>query len=89
MHHSSVHALLAAVPKVPQTIKQAFIKLRSKAATDDKMGALWKNHIWYLVLSKACMNMVGSEWVFKTKLNVYESLNKHKADIVARGFTQI
>ena len=35
------------------------------------------------------MNVVGCKWVYRTKLNVDGSLNKHKARLVAKGFHQV
>jgi hypothetical protein len=34
------------------------------------------------------VNIVGSKWIFKTKHRPYGSIDKHKARLVARGFTQ-
>jgi hypothetical protein len=36
----------------------------------------------------ASVNIVGSKWVFKTKHRPDGSIEKHKAWLVARGFTQ-
>jgi hypothetical protein len=33
-------------------------------------------------------NIVGSKWIFKTKHHLDGSVEKHKARLVARGFTQ-
>jgi hypothetical protein len=34
------------------------------------------------------VNIVGSKWIFKTKRRPDGSIDKHKARLVARGFTQ-
>lgn len=53
-----------------------------------EFAALQKNHTWDLVPKPPHVNIVGSKWIFKTKQNPDGSLDKHKARLVARGFTQ-
>lgn len=54
---------------------------------DEEIKTLRDNHTWILVSSEAHMNIVGSKWVFKTKLNSNGTLNKLKAPLVATGFS--
>ncbi|CAM8954016.1 unnamed protein product [Rhodiola kirilowii] len=55
---------------------------------EDEFRALRQTHTWSLVPRPACANIVGSKWIFKTKLRPDGSVEKHKARLVARGFTQ-
>jgi hypothetical protein len=50
--------------------------------------ALQQNQTWRLVPRPARANVVGSKWVFKLKYRPDGSVDKHKARLVARGFTQ-
>lgn len=54
-----------------------------------ELTALRNNNTWTLVPRPKNSNVVGSKWMFRTKLKPYGSLNCHKARLVARGFTQI
>ncbi|XP_015885158.1 uncharacterized mitochondrial protein AtMg00810-like [Ziziphus jujuba] len=55
----------------------------------DELDALHKNHTWSLVPRPTHGNIVGSKWVFKTKLKEDGCLDKYKARLVARGYTQV
>jgi cellulose synthase/poly-beta-1,6-N-acetylglucosamine synthase-like glycosyltransferase len=32
--------------------------------------------------------VIGVKWIFKTKLNAYENINKHKARLVVKDYSQ-
>lgn len=54
-----------------------------------KIDALYANHTWTLVPQSKDMNLVSSKWVFKIKTLADGSIERHKARLVARGFTQL
>jgi len=54
----------------------------------DEIAALRSNHTWSLVLFHSSMNVVGSRWVYQIKCRVDGSIERYKARLVARGFTQ-
>ena len=47
-----------------------------------------KNKIWVLVKKPLHRMIIGVKWVFRTKPNVNVSINKHKARLVVKGYTQ-
>jgi hypothetical protein len=53
-----------------------------------EFDALITNRTWILVPRPPGTNIVGSKWIFKTKFRPDGSVDKHKARLVARGFTQ-
>ncbi|GKV48197.1 hypothetical protein SLEP1_g55023 [Rubroshorea leprosula] len=56
----------------------------------EELDVLYKNNTWTLVpLPSANTNIMGSKWVFKTKLNPDGSVDRFKARLVARGFLQV
>ena len=59
-----------------------------RKAMDEEMESLRKNDTWALVTLPAGRHVVSSEWVFKSKTNPDGSLNRRKARLVARGFSQ-
>ncbi|KAL6220334.1 hypothetical protein ACLB2K_008090 [Fragaria x ananassa] len=59
-----------------------------KQAMVDEPHALNENKTWSVVRIHKGKKVVGSIWVYKTKFRSDESVDKHKARLVARGFTQ-
>lgn len=57
-------------------------------AIEDELTALAGNGTWEEAVPPKGVNIVTSKWVFKPKLNTDGSLEKAKARLVARGFTQ-
>jgi hypothetical protein len=54
----------------------------------EEFSALSQTNTWTLVPRPPGTNIVGSKWIFKTKHRLNGSIEKHKARLVARGFTQ-
>jgi hypothetical protein len=54
----------------------------------DEIAALRSNRTWSLVPFHSSMNVVGSRWVYRIKRRVDGSIERYKARLVARGFTQ-
>ncbi|XP_062028859.1 uncharacterized mitochondrial protein AtMg00810-like [Rosa rugosa] len=54
----------------------------------DELQALHDNNTWCVVRIPKGKKVVGSRWVYKTKLHSDGSVERHKARLVAHGFTQ-
>jgi hypothetical protein len=54
----------------------------------DEIKVLRSNHTWSLVPFHPSMNVVGSRWVYHIKRRIDGSIERCKARLVARGFTQ-
>ncbi|KAL8121687.1 hypothetical protein AgCh_018427 [Apium graveolens] len=57
-------------------------------AMKSEIQALEDNHTWNLVLKPFNHHIVDYKWLFKIKYNVDGSVERYKARLVARGFTQ-
>lgn len=55
---------------------------------NDELKALHDNKTWSVVRLPKGKKTVGSRWVYKTKYNSDGTVERHKAPLVARGFTQ-
>ena len=47
-----------------------------------------KNQTWNLVVLPTGAKKIGVKWIYKTKLNESVEVNKYKARLVVRGYTQ-
>ena len=50
--------------------------------------AIWKNQTWDLVTLLEGKNVIGLKWVYRTKYNVMELIQKYKGWLVAKGYAQ-
>jgi Reverse transcriptase (RNA-dependent DNA polymerase) len=57
-------------------------------AMKDELEALTKNQTWELIELPPGKKTVGCKWIYKTKFNSDGSVERYKARLVARGFTQ-
>ena len=48
-----------------------------------------KNDIWELVDRPQHRKVIGVKWVYRTKLNADGSVNKYKARLVVKGYSQV
>ena len=55
---------------------------------DSEIEAIKKNNTWQLMKLLAGAKVIGVKWVYKTKLNKNEEINKHKAQLVAKCYAQ-
>lgn len=54
-----------------------------------ELNALERNNTWQIVQLPAGQSVVTCKWLFKLKFNSDGTLERHKARLVARGFTQL
>jgi hypothetical protein len=55
---------------------------------NEEMTSIKKNQTWKLVDLLKEKKVVGLKWVFKIKYNEDDSIQKHKAKIAAKGYSQ-
>jgi hypothetical protein len=60
-----------------------------KKAMDEEMAGLDKNEALDLVELSTGRNPIGNKWVFKKKLNVEGKVDKYKARLVEKGYSQV
>eukprot|EP00253_Pinus_taeda_P010014 PITA_10014 len=76
----------------PKTVKEAVDSEDGKLwkeAMVDEMTSLHKNEAWDLVELSAGRKPIDNKWVFKKKINTEGKLEKYKAWLVAKGYSQV
>jgi hypothetical protein len=89
-------AMVAAAVKldipIPKSYKEAVTDptygSRWKEAVELEIGQLLANHTWEEGVAPKGANLVDTKWVFTIKFNSDGTLDRFKARLVARGFTQ-
>jgi len=72
----------------PKTVTAALKDPGWTGAMGEEMGNCKEAETWSLVPYTPDMHVLGSKWIFRTKLNADGSLQKLKARLVAQGFNQ-
>lgn len=75
-------------PTAPKTVKSAIKHPGWRAAMHAKIDVLAENVTWELVPRSPSQNVIGCEWVFKTKLCADGTLDRLKARLVAKDYNQ-
>jgi hypothetical protein len=82
-------ALLASVVhSYPISFDEAVKEEKWRTAMDAEMRSIGKNETWDLIELPKGAKRIGVKWVYKTKLNELEEVDKHKARLVAKGYAQ-
>jgi hypothetical protein len=78
--------------KIPQTYKDAIKDPKYgklwKEAIDEEIHSLIMNGTWEECLQPNGTNLVSTKWVFSVKTKIDGSIERFKARLVARGFSQ-
>ena len=76
----------------PQSVLEAMQGLHSekwKRAMESEMDSLKENGVYEIVDRPAGKKVVKSKWVFRVKTNELGEVEKYKARVVAKGFSQV
>lgn len=72
----------------PTTYAEASLYPKWKQAIATEFSALEANNTWYLVKLPPGKKPISCKWVFKIKHHVDGSVERYKARLVVKGFTQ-
>ena len=72
----------------PLTYEEATIEPSWQAAMTQKFEALHANHTWDLLPLPVGKKPIGCKWVYKVKHKADGSIEKFKARLVVKGYTQ-
>ena len=75
----------------PEMFSQAMSSKESNSwynAMKEEMNSMASNRVWDLVELPDGIKVIGCKWVFKTKKDSLDNIERHKARLVAKGFNQ-
>jgi hypothetical protein len=55
----------------------------------EEYSSLMKNHTWDHISLPKGRNLIRCKWVYRTKYEADGSIDKHKARLMAKGFSQV
>jgi hypothetical protein len=79
------------VDDTPKTIEEAYSSLDAdywKEAIKSEMDSIMSNGTWEVVSRPYECKPIGCKWVFKKKLRPDGTIEKYKADLIAKGYNQ-
>ncbi|KAI9194923.1 hypothetical protein LWI28_010161 [Acer negundo] len=87
---SDIYSFIANISEiqVPKDIHEALRSPEWKKAVYDEMKALEKNQTWEMSALPSGKRIVGCKWIFTVKHKAVGSVERFKAQLVAKGFTQ-
>ncbi|WRX09128.1 Integrase [Theobroma cacao] len=73
----------------PNSYEDAAVHEHWVTAIKEKLNMIVKNKTWSLVDRPKDRQLIGVKWIFKRKLNPDGTLNRYKARLVVKGYSQI
>lgn len=90
--HIQEYALsVDSLPTEPKSYQEAISgkdSIRWKNAMQEEMESLLKNEVWELVPLPKDRKPISCKWIYKIKMNPDQSIERFKARLVVRGFSQ-
>nr|KYP73785.1 Retrovirus-related Pol polyprotein from transposon TNT 1-94 [Cajanus cajan] len=77
-----------AVSDDPHSFEEGCTSLKWREAMNTEIKAIEKNNTWELVDPPEGVTPIGVKWIFKTKFNESDNIEKYKARLVAKGYAQ-
>jgi len=73
----------------PKNIKEALTDVFWIETMQEELNQFKMSKVWDLVPRPEGMNVIGTKWIFKNKSDENGTVARHKARLVAQGYTQI
>lgn len=72
----------------PITYEEAVKNAEWRTAMNSEIAAIERNNTWELTELPSGGKVIGVKWVYKTKLNEHGDVDKYKARLVVKGYSQ-
>jgi hypothetical protein len=84
--------VLNSIDDEPKSVGEAVNSTKGELWKDsmvEEIESLYNNETWDFVKLPSGRNTISSKWVFKNKMNVAGQVNKFKAQLVAKEYSQV
>ena len=72
----------------PKNIKEALSDEHWTIAMQEELNQFERNRVWDLVERPKDLNVIGTKWVFRNKVDEFGTVIRNKARLVAQGYNQ-
>ena len=72
----------------PKTVNDALNGNNWIVAMKDELNQFTRNDVWFLVPKSDDINIIGTKWVFRNKMDEDGNIVRNKARLVAKGYNQ-
>jgi len=72
----------------PKNVNDALCDSNWVVAMQDELNQFTRNDVWSLVPKTDAMNVIGTKWVFRNKMDENGNIVRNKARLVAKGYNQ-
>ena len=72
----------------PKSIEETLKDEKWVESMHEELNQFARNDVWFLVPKTNEMNIIGSNWVFRNKLDKAGVITRNKARLVAKGYNQ-
>lgn len=83
-----IHEMCLMMAEEPHALEEAINDVKWIEAMREELRMIEKNKTWQVVERPSNKNVISVKWIFRLKTNASGEAIKHKARLVARGFTQ-
>ena len=72
----------------PKLVQEALSDSNWINAMQEELNQFTRNDVWSLVPKTSKMNVIGTKWVFRNKMDDQGIIVRNKARLVAKGYNQ-
>ena len=72
----------------PKNVNDALCDSNRVVVVQDELNQFTRNDVWSLVPKTDAMNVIGTKWVFRNKMDENGNIVRNKARLVAKGYNQ-
>ena len=72
----------------PKSLEEALQDSNWITAMQEELNQFEYNEVWTLVPRKHEMNIIGTKWVYRNKMDEHGAITRNKARLVAKGYNQ-